>query len=103
MRPLTVILDSDPETTVMWNSWNFRKATIKGALLTVKYGHGDLLVEATDPQLVADMIFSHEQKNVIVKGKLGIASVRYVEKKDDERPHTRLRSALNALLEGEGD
>lgn len=104
MRPLAIILDSDPETTVMWNSWSVRKATIKGTLLTAKYGHGDLFVEASDPQLVADLIFSHEQKNVIAKGKLGITSVRYVEKKEDELPHARLRDALKAVLgcEGEG-
>jgi hypothetical protein len=99
MRPLTVILDSDPETTVMWNSWSIRKATIKGSLLTVKYGHGDLFVEAADPQLVCDLIFSHEQKNVIAKGKLGITSVRYTEKKDDEPAIQQLRSALKGILE----
>lgn len=99
MRPLTVILDSDPETKLMWNSWNLRKATIKGTLLTVKYGHGDLFVDAADPQLVCDLIFSHEQKNVIAKGKLGITSVRYVEKKEDELPIQQLRAALKSLLE----
>ncbi len=99
MRPLNVILDADPETTLMWNAWSIKKATIKGTLLTVKYGHGDLMVEASDPHLIADFIFSHEQKNVIVKGKLSITSVRYVEKKDDDSPHSKLRAALKAALE----
>lgn len=103
MRPLTVITDSDPETTLMWNSWAFRKATIKGTLLTVKYLHGDLSVEAADPQLVSDLIFSHEQKSVIAKGKVGITAVRYVEKKEDGLPHAKLRAALQALLDGEAE
>ena len=103
MRPLTVILDSDPETTLMWNSWSIRKASIKGPLLTVKYCHGDLFIEAGDPQLVADLIFSHDQKNVLVKGKLGITSVRYLEKQEADLPHARLRSALKALLDSESE
>lgn len=103
MRPLTVILDSDPETKVMWNAWSIRKATIKGTLLTVKYGHGDLFIEAVDPQLVSDLIFSHEQKNVIVKDKLGITSVRYVEKPEEALPLQQLRAALKAVMACDSD
>ena len=87
----------------MWNSWSIRKASIKGPLLTVKYCHGDLFIEAGDPQLVADLIFSHDQKNVVVKGKLGITAVRYLEKKEDDLPHASLRSALKALLDSENE
>jgi hypothetical protein len=81
MHPLTVIFDADPNTTVMWSQWEIEKATIKGDLITVHWRHGLLFIEASDPQLVCDMIFSHEQKNVLVKGKLGIRSVRYEEKR----------------------
>jgi hypothetical protein len=98
MSPLTIILDSDPETTVMWSPWEFRKATIKGDLLTVHWHHGDLLIESTDPQLVCDMIFSNDQKNVLVKGKLGIKSVKYTEKKKDKSSAARLRQTLKEFL-----
>ena len=87
----------------MWNSWSIRKASIKGPLLIVKYCHGDLFIEAGDPQLVADLIFSHDQKNVLVKGKLGITSVRYFEKREDDLPQARLRAALKALLDSESE
>ena len=41
----------------MRNSGSIRKASFKGSLLTIKYGQGDLFIEAADPQLVADLIF----------------------------------------------
>jgi hypothetical protein len=98
MRPLTVVFDHDPETKVMWNAWSVRKATIKVPLLSVYFPHGTLLIDATDPQLVADLVFSHERKNDIVKGKLGVNSVAFLESEKDDHPHAKFRDTLKAFL-----
>ena len=56
-------------------------------------------VEAIDPQMVADIVLSHDPTSAIVKGKLGIKSVTYTEHIDDAGDaKARLIKALKDLL-----
>lgn len=101
MRRLFVITDKEPEVKYLWNSWEISSGRIEGEVLTVKLRNkSKLIVEATDPQMIADIMMSHDPSSEIVKGKLGITSVvfeEYVEDKSDAKE--QLVKALRTLLD----
>ena len=60
-------------------------ARIEGDLLKVNFRNRiELIVEAIDPQMVADILLSHDPSSEIVTGKLGIKSVKLIEPDDSE-------------------
>ncbi len=85
----------------LWNSWEVASGRIEGETLTVKmHNKSILVVEAIDPQMVADIVLSHDPTSDIVKGKLGIKSVsltEYVEDKSDAK--AQLIKSLKTLLD----
>ena len=101
MRRTVFIFDSDPETKHLWTSWEARKASITGKILTLEWPHGTMTITAEDPELVADMLFSHDSKAEISTGRLGIRSVVYTPHPEDASLHARLASVLRDLLKQE--
>ena len=101
MRRLVIITDKEPEVKLLWNSWEVSSGRIEGEILTVKMRNkSTLVVEAIDPQMVADIVLSHDPSSEIVKGRLGIKSVVYnehVEDKSDAKE--QLIKALRTLLD----
>ena len=94
MRRLVIITDKEPEVKLLWNSWEVSSGRIEGEILTVKMRNkSTLVVEAIDPQMVADIVLSHDPSSEIVKGRLGIKSVVYNEHVEDKL------NALNGLLQ----
>ena len=77
------------------------KGRIEGDMLTVTMRNKSILtVEAVDPQMVADIIFSHDPSSEIVKGKIGIKSVAFVEHVEEKgEAKTQLIDALKKLLD----
>ena len=101
MRRLIIITDKEPEVKLLWNSWEVTSGRIEGDVLTVKMRNkSTLVVEAIDPQMVADIVLSHDPTSEIVKGKLGIKSVTYTEHVEDKTDaKEQLVKALKALLD----
>ena len=101
MRRLVIITDKEPEVKLLWNSWEVTSGRIKGDVLTVKMRNkSTLVVEAIDPQMVADIVLSHDPTSEVVKGKLGIKSVTYTEHVEDKTDaKEQLVKALKALLD----
>ena len=101
MRRLVVITDKEPGVKHLWNSWEVASGRIEGETLTVRMRNkSTLVVEAIDPQIVADIVLSHDPTTEIVKGKLGIKSVAYTEHVEDPSDaKARLISALRTLLD----
>ncbi len=101
MRKLVIITDKEPEVKLLWNSWEVSSGRIEGDILTVKMRNkSTLIVESVDPQMVADIVLSHDPTSEIVKGRLGIKSViynEYIEDKSDAKE--QLIKALRTLLE----
>lgn len=101
MRRLVIIADKEPEVKLLWNSWEVASGRIEGDILTVKMRNKSILiVEAIDPQMVADIVLSHDPTSEIVKGKLGIKSVEYTEHVEDKADaKAQLIKALKTLLD----
>ena len=101
MRRLVIITDKEPEVKLLWNSWEVTSGRIEGDVLTVKMRNkSTLVVEAIDPQMVADIVLSHDPTSEVVKGKLGIKSVTYTEHVEDKTDaKEQLVKALKALLD----
>jgi hypothetical protein len=101
MRRLIIITDKEPNVKLLWNSWEVQSGKIEGDVLTVKMRNkSTLVVEATDPQMVADIVMSHDPTSEIVTGKLGVKSVTYTEQvKDKSNAKEDLIQALRALLD----
>ena len=101
MRRLVIITDKEPNVKHLWNSWEVESGRIEGELLTVKMRNkATLLVKAIDPQMVADIVLSHDPTSEIVKGKLGIKTVAYTEPaKDKTDAKDQLIKALRTLLD----
>lgn len=101
MRRLVIITDKEPQVKHLWNSWEVASGRIEGDVLTVKMRNkSTLVVEAIDPQMVADIVLSHDPTSEIVKGKLGIKSVSYVEHVEDKSDaKAQLIKALKTLLD----
>ena len=101
MRRLTVITDAEPEVKHFWNSWEFSSGRIEGEVLTIEMRDKSILeVEAIDPQMVADIVFSHDPSSEIVKGKLGITRVTQKKPVKESRDTTKdFIQALRALLD----
>ncbi len=101
MRRLVIITDKEPEVKHLWNSWEVASGRIEGETLTVKMRNkATLVVEAIDPQMVADIVLSHDPTSEIVKGRLGIKSVTYTEHVPDESDaKAQLIRALRTLLD----
>jgi|GEM_PF-3553458 len=101
MRRLVIITDAEPNVKLLWNSWEIASGRIEGETLTVKMRNkSTLVVEAIDPQMVADIVLSHDPTSEIVKGKLGIQSVVYTEHVEDETDaKAQLVKALKTLLD----
>ena len=101
MRRLIVITDKEPEVKHLWNSWELASGRIEGSTLTVKTRNKSVLtIEAIDPQMVADIVLSHDPSSEIVTGKLGIKSVSCEESTDDKSDaKDQLVKALRALLD----
>jgi len=101
MRRLVIITDNEPAVKHLWNSWEVVTGRIEGSLLTVNMRNkSKLIVDAIDPQLVADIVLSHDPTSEIVTGKLGIKSVVYEEHIEDKcDAKDQLIKALRALLE----
>ena len=101
MRRLIVITDKEPDVKHLWNSWEIASGRIEGDIVTVKMRNkSTLVVEAIDPQMVADIVMSHDPTSEIVKGKLGIKSVTYTEHTEDKSDaKEQLIKALRALLD----
>lgn len=101
MRRLVIITDEEPEVKHLWNSWEVASGRIEGDVLTVKMRNkSTLVVEAIDPQLVADIVLSHDPTSEIVKGKLGIQRVAFTEHVEDKNDaKEQLVKALKALLD----
>lgn len=85
----------------LWNSWEVASGRIEGETLTVTMRNKSILVvEAIDPQMVADIVLSHDPSSEIVKGKLGIKSVSYTEPVEDKSDaKAQLIKALKTLLD----
>ena len=98
MKRLKVILDSEPDVIHLWNSWEARRGRIEKNVLAVEFPHGTLTVEAADPQLIADVLLSHDPGSDIVKGRLGIERVEF-EEKEKREPGEALVKALRELLD----
>lgn len=101
MRRLVIITDKEPEVKHLWNSWEVASGRIEGDVLTVKMRNkSTLVVEAVDPQMVADIVLSHDPTSEIVKGRLGIKSVVYTEHVEDKGDaKAQLIKALKTLLD----
>jgi hypothetical protein len=101
MRRLVIIADKEPEVKLLWNSWEVASGRIEGDILTVKMRNkSTLIVEAIDPQMVADIVLSHDPTSEIVKGKLGIKRVEYTEHVEDKADaKEQLIKALKTLLD----
>jgi hypothetical protein len=101
MRRLVIVADNEPTVKHLWNSWEVASGRIEGDILTVKMRNkSTLVVEAIDPQLVADIVLSHDPTSEIVKGKLGIRSVAYTENVEDKSDaKAQLIKALKMLLD----
>jgi len=101
MRRLVIITDKEPGVKLLWNSWEVTSGRIEGDILTVKMRNkSKLVVEAIDPQMVADIVLSHDPTSEIVKGKLGIKSVTYTEHVEDKsNAKEQLIKALKTLLD----
>jgi len=70
MRRLIVVTDKEPEVKHLFNSWEVRSGRIEAETLTVKMrSKAILVVEAIDPQMVADIVLSHDPSAEIIKGK----------------------------------
>jgi hypothetical protein len=100
MRRLVIITDKEPQVKHLWNSWEVASGRIEGDILTVKMRNkSTLIVEAIDPQMVADIVLSHDPTSEIVKGRLGIKSVEYTEHVEDKSDaKAQLIKALKTLL-----
>lgn len=100
MRRLVIITDKEPQVKHLWNSWEVASGRIEGDTLTVNMRNkATLTVEAIDPQLVADIVLSHDPTSEIVTGKLGIRSVSYTEPVEDKSDaREQLIKALKTLL-----
>ena len=101
MRRLVIIADKEPQVKLLWNSWEVASGRIEGETLTVKMRNkSTLIVEAIDPQMVADIVLSHDPTSEIIKGKLGIKSVTYTEHVEDKTDaKEQLVKALKTLLD----
>ena len=101
MRRLVIITDKEPKVKHLWNSWEVASGRIEGETLTVKMRNkSTLVVEAIDPQMVADIVLSHDPTSEIVKGRLGIKSVSYTEHVEDKSDaKAQLIKALKTLLD----
>lgn len=101
MRQLVIITDKEPDVKHLWNSWEVASGRIEGDMLTVKMRNkSTLVVEAVDPQMVADIVLSHDPTSEIVKGRLGIRSVAYTEHVEDKSDaKVQLIKALKTLLD----
>jgi hypothetical protein len=101
MRRLVIIADKEPEVKHLWNSWEVASGRIEGDVLTVKMRNkSTLIIEAIDPQMVADIVLSHDPTSEIVKGKLGIKSVAYTEHVEDKSDaREQLIKALKTVLD----
>jgi hypothetical protein len=102
MRRLVIITDSEPGVKHLWNSWEIASGRIEGDILTVNMRNKSaLVVEAIDPQMIADIVLSHDPTSEIVKGKLGIKSVSYTEPIEDgaSEAKAQLIKALKTLLD----
>lgn len=101
MRRLVIVTDKEPGVKHLWNSWEVASGRIEGDILTVKMRNkSTLVVEAIDPQMVADIVLSHDPTSEIVKGKLGIKSVAYTEHVEDKSDaKAQLIKALKTLLD----
>lgn len=77
MRRLMVITDEEPTVKHFLNSWEMKSGRMEGDTLTVELREGTrMVIRSIDPQLVADVVFSHDPSSEIVKGRIGITSVR---------------------------
>ena len=101
MRRTTFILDSDPDTKLLWISWEARKASIHKNILKLDWPHGIMEIEADDPQLVADMLFTHDSKAEICKGKLGITKVSYTENPIEDDLSNRIKSLIRDVMKAD--
>lgn len=100
MRRLVIITDKEPKVKHLWNSWEFASGRIEGDHLTVKMRNKSVLtIKAIDPQMVADVVFSHDPTSEIITGKLGIESVCYEHHSENCLEATdQLIKALKTLL-----
>jgi len=100
MRRLTIITDAEPSVRQLFNSWEVSSGRIEGDVLTAKLRNKSILiVEAVDPQMVADIVLSHDPSSEIVTGKLGIRRVKFEEHIPDENEAVeQLKQALKAIL-----
>ena len=105
MRRLVIITDKEPTVKLLWNSWEVASGRIEGDILTVKMRNkSTLVVEAVDPQMVADIVLPHDPTSEIVKGRLGIKSVAYTEHVDDKTDaKAQFIKALKTLLDETDD
>ena len=101
MRRLVIVTDKEPEVKHLWNSWEVKSGRIEGETLTVTMRDKSVLVvEAIDPQMVADIVLSHDPTSEIVKGRIGIKSVVYSEHVEDANDaKAQLVKALRVLLD----
>ena len=101
MRRLVIITDKEPQVKHLWNHWEITSGRIEGSKLTVKLRNKSTLkIEADDPQMVADIVLSHDPTSEIVTGKLGIKSVVYEEPQDsNDDAKDQLVKALRTLLD----
>ena len=98
MKKITIIFDNTPEVKHLWNPWETKKGKIEGKNLDVEWTDGTLHIEALDPQMVADILFSHDPSSEIVTGKLGIEKVTFTPKQKKTESEDALISALKDLI-----
>ena len=58
-------------------------------------------IEADDPQLVADMLFTHDSKAEICRGKLGITRVSYTENPTGDDLSHRIKALIREIMKDE--
>jgi len=101
MRRLVIITDKEPKVKLLWNSWEITSGRIEEEVLTIQMRNkSSLTIEAIDPQMVADIVMSHDPTSEIVTGKLGIKSVTYTEFQTDKLDaKEQLIKSLRTLLD----
>lgn len=107
MRRLVVITDEAPEVMHLLCSWELGSASIKGDILKIemRQNHDSIEIEAIDPKMVADIVFSHDPSSDIVKGRLGIKRVTMIKAEKDSQNdvQSELIKTLKKLLRDSED
>lgn len=103
MNRTSIIFDDSPETKHLYAIWNAREASITGDTLKIEWNRGTLEIQAVDPELVADILFSHDSKAEIVTGKLGIQRVSYTKKETSQDLTEKFRRVLKEILYGQDE